>query len=225
MRFFFFSFLNLLICFCFHPPQAFADFKKQYLSINYEASTSNGKVTNDVAYTSLEYKRLAEYIDIFPTSSEYHWYLDMALIASYYDLEDPLTNLGITNTPQSTADLKAANYMFEIGFSRRQDVYGFAQWILGARFGGFAVDASKLSGQTLSAQQYHVESSSSTGLTISAHSGLTWDVSDSYTINTILQIRKYYFSQFSVQDTVSGVEYKYPDFLTIGLVIGVSRGF
>lgn len=218
--------LWVLFSFCsVTHSNAWADLREHYLGLNYAATGSNGVVTNDISNTSLEYQHQVDYLQMFPTQAAYKWYFDIAIAASYYELEDPVGNLGITGTSLTTADLKAANYTFELGYSRRQMVNSFIQWLLGARVGGFAVDTSKLSGQTNSAQNFQIESKTSLGLTISAFSGLTWDISENYTFNTLFQLRKHYLSEFTVRDTVSGAEFKYPDFTSIGFSVGFSRGF
>lgn len=207
------------------PSTTLASFQDHYWGIQYSVNGSNGEVMNDMASISIEYQKAVDFLNLFPTDAPYKWYLDLALGAMYYDLEDPLQYMGITNTPQSTADLKATNFFFEIGFSRFQEVNSFIQWTLGTRVGGFGVLTSEFRGETDVAQPYHVESSTSLGLTISAFSGIAWQVSDNYFVRTELLLRKFYQAEFAAKETISGMEYKYPDYTSIGFALTVSRGF
>jgi hypothetical protein len=151
--------------------------------------------------------------------------LDYSLTASFYDLEDPLFNMGILDTPLSKTDLKATNIIFEIGAVRRQEMYRFIQWILGVRLGGVVVQTTGLAGYTQSNVQFDVNSSTSLGMTISMFSGLTWDISDNYTINTLFYLRKHYQADFTVRDEISKRSHRYPDYTSLGFGIGLSRAF
>lgn len=202
-----------------------AHFHDHYLSIDAAIAGANGEVTNDIASLSLEYQKRFDHLRIFPTAQEYHWYLDAAVTTSFFEVEDPVRNIGITGTSLETADLTATDIILELGFTRRQKVYDTIFWTLGTRGGFFSINTDNISGQTNGAQDFNVTSKSAWGLTISAHSGVSWNISENWLLDFMLQLRKHYLNEFKVRDTISGGDYKYHDFTSIGFSLGVARGF
>jgi hypothetical protein len=209
----------------FSSSLAVADFRDRYLGLNFSVSGANGVVTDDLSSVSVEYQYIFDYLDIFPTESEYHWYLDYSLTMSAYDLKDPLFRMGILDTPLSKSDLKAKNFIIEIGAVRRQAMYSFSQWLLGVRLGGVVVQTSGLAGYTQSNVQFDVNSSTSLGMTISMFSGFAWDLSDNFTLNTLFYLRKHYQADFAVRDEISKRSHRYPDYTSLGFGVGLSRAF
>ncbi|MBY0315196.1 MAG: hypothetical protein K2Q26_06740 [Bdellovibrionales bacterium] len=217
--------LFFLLLLCAWSSPSLADFKPSYFGGNYSINGSNGIVTHDTSAVALEYMSTVDFLRILPTESPYQWYYDVSLGAQFHDLKDPLQYLGISNTPQSTSDVQVTKYYLETGFTRHQELYSALKWVLGARIGAFSIHAQKLSGQTQSAQDFRVQSSTSLGLMIFAFSGVNWEVSENWDLQTSIQIRKYYLGDFFVQDQVSGKEYRYPDYTSIGFAVGLLRSF
>lgn len=186
---------------------------------------ANAIVTSEMSHISIDYKHKLNFITLFPTESSYQWYYDIALTYSNWDLKDPLQRLGIINTPEVITDLNASSFFLEAGISRRQSIYDFMDWILGARVGTFASHTSGLSGQTQSSQTYSIDTKTDLGLSVSAYSGVELALSRNYNIGLFLMLRRHYMGEFTILDRISGVEAKYPGFTTIGFGFNLSRGF